>query len=96
METDSSTILDSGPGFDKRTVTENLYKHVEYLSVKIGDRHLWKEHSLVRTADYIQSVFQQSGYSVEFQTYSCYGKNVFNLIAETILPFGIMDTELSW
>lgn len=61
---------------------ENLYRHVEYLSVKIGDRHLWKEDSLKKAADYIESVFTSSGYDVWRQTYSCYGQNVSNLIAE--------------
>ena len=82
METVSSIIPDSHQGFDKRTATENLYKHVEHLAVAIGDRHLWKEQSLDRTAGYIKSVLQQSGYSVELQTYSCYGKNVSNIITE--------------
>ena len=63
-------------------VVENLYKHVEYLSVKVGDRHLWKEGSLSKTADYIESVFNSSGYAVWRQTYSCYGQSVSNLIAE--------------
>ena len=67
---------------NKRIVTDNLHKHVENLSVKIGDRHLWKENSLSNAADYIESEFQNSGYSVQRQTYSCYGKNVSNLIAE--------------
>jgi len=61
---------------------ENLYKHVEYLCVKIGDRHLWKEDSLNKTADYIESVFTSCGYAVRRQTYSCYGQSVSNLIAE--------------
>jgi hypothetical protein len=82
LEGDSSKLLDSGKGFSKQVVTENLYKHVEYLSVEIGDRHLWKEHSLGKTADYIESAFQRSGYSVQRQTYSCYRKSVSNLIAE--------------
>ncbi|NVM21378.1 MAG: M20/M25/M40 family metallo-hydrolase [Desulfobacterales bacterium] len=68
--------------FGKGVAIENLYKHVEYLSVKIGDRHLWKEHSLIETADYVESAFQASGYTVKRQTYSCYGKSVSNLIAE--------------
>jgi len=37
--------------FQKRIVIENLHKHVEYLSVKIGDRHLWKGNSLDRAAE---------------------------------------------
>jgi Zn-dependent M28 family amino/carboxypeptidase len=63
-------------------VIENLYKHVETLSVKIGDRHLWKDDSLNKTAEYIESAFTSYGYAVERQTYSCYGKTVSNLIAE--------------
>lgn len=68
--------------FQKQRLVENLHKHVEYLSVTIGERHLWKEGSLGRTADYIESVFTGYGYAVERQTYSCYGQNVSNLIAE--------------
>ena len=66
----------------EQMLVENLYKHVEYLSVKIGDRHLWKEGSLSKTADYIESVLASSGYAVRRQTYSCYGQSVSNLIAE--------------
>jgi Zn-dependent M28 family amino/carboxypeptidase len=61
---------------------ENLYRHVESLSVKIGDRHLWKEGSLDKAADYIESVLASSGYAVWRQDYSCYGQSVSNLIAE--------------
>lgn len=68
--------------FQKEVVMENLYKHVEYLSVRIGDRHLWKDGSLDNAADYIQSVLVTYGYDVWRQTYSCYGKSVSNLIAE--------------
>ena len=68
--------------FQKEAVVENLYQHVEYLSVKIGERHLWKEGSLERTADYIESAFTSYGYSVWRQTYPCYGKKVSNLIVE--------------
>jgi Zn-dependent M28 family amino/carboxypeptidase len=68
--------------FQKEMVIQNLYQHVEYLSVKIGERHLWKEGSLERTADYIESAFTSYGYSVWRQTYPCYGKKVSNLIVE--------------
>jgi len=68
--------------FQKEVIMENLYKHVEYLSVRIGDRHLWKDGSLDNAADYIQSVLVTYGYDVWRQTYSCYGKSVSNLIAE--------------
>jgi Zn-dependent M28 family amino/carboxypeptidase len=68
--------------FQKQMLIENLYRHVEYLSVKIGDRHLWKEGSLNKAADYIESGFTSSGYAVWRPTYSCYGQSVSNLIAE--------------
>jgi len=68
--------------FQKEVVIRNLYQHVGYLSVKIGERHLWKEGSLEGTVDYIESAFASYGYSVQRQTYACYGKNVSNLIVE--------------
>ncbi len=66
----------------KESLMKSLYKHVEHLSVTVGDRHLWRDHSLDETARYIESVFRDYGYPVRRQTYSCYGKTVFNLIAE--------------
>ncbi len=68
--------------FRKEVIIENLYRHVEYLSVSIGERHLWKTGSLSKAANYIESTFQVSGYTVQRQTYSCYGKGVSNLMAE--------------
>jgi Zn-dependent M28 family amino/carboxypeptidase len=68
--------------FEKESVVENLHRSVNHLSVEIGERHLWRERSLDRTAEYIESAFTAYGYRVARQTYSCYGKNVSNLIAE--------------
>lgn len=68
--------------FEREVVIANLYKHVEYLSVNIGDRHIWKDSSLDKAADYIESAFVACGYGVWRQMYSCYGKGVSNLIAE--------------
>lgn len=80
--TKPSEFLNDLQASRKQVVTENLHKHVEHLSVKIGERHMWKEGSLSKTANYIQSEFQDNGYSVQRQTYSCYGRNVSNLITE--------------
>ena len=41
--------------FQKRAVIDNLYRHVKFLSVDIGDRYLWKESSLERAAEYIEA-----------------------------------------
>jgi Zn-dependent M28 family amino/carboxypeptidase len=79
----SSGVLSPFGIFKKDVVIENLYRHVEYLSVNIGDRHLWKDHSLDEAADYIESAFQANGYAVQRQTYTCYRRRVSNLIVET-------------
>lgn len=50
--------------------------------MNIGDRHLWKDDSLSKAADYVESAFRTYGYEVYRQTYLCYGKSVSNLIAE--------------
>jgi Zn-dependent M28 family amino/carboxypeptidase len=75
-------MLKTSDKFQDQLLRENLYQHVEYLSVKIGERHLWKEGSLDKSADYIESELTAFGYAVQRQTYSCYGKSVSNLIAE--------------
>jgi hypothetical protein len=51
------------PNFQKEEVTKNLYRHVEYLSVKIGERHLWKNDSLSQAAEYVESVLTSCQYS---------------------------------
>ena len=78
------TSVDASMTFMQEVVIDNLYQHVEYLSVTIGDRHLWKGDSLSETTDYIESVLQTCGYTVQRHTYSCYGKSVSNLIAEKV------------
>ncbi len=75
-------MLNRSENFQDQLLRENLYQHVEVLSVKIGDRHLWKEGSLDKSADYIESELTALGYAVQRQTYSCYGKSVSNLIAD--------------
>jgi len=70
------------PNFQKEEITKNLYRHVAHLSVKIGERHLWRNGSLSQAAEYIESVLTSYGYEVWRQTYSCYSKGVSNLIVE--------------
>ena len=75
-------MIDKSDPFQKQRVIENLYQHVNYLSVEVGERHLWRDGSLSQTAQYIESAFTSVGYPVQRQTYSCYGNTVSNLIAE--------------
>ncbi|MBI5585350.1 MAG: M20/M25/M40 family metallo-hydrolase [Deltaproteobacteria bacterium] len=69
-------------GFEKKEVVGNLYRHVHFLSVTIGDRYLWKENSLDRTAEYIEAQWAGAGYPVRRQSFACYGKTVGNLLIE--------------
>ncbi len=68
--------------FNHDTLENNLYRHVDRLSVKIGERHLWKKGSLDAAADYIEWVLADSGYDVSRQKFTAYGNAVSNLIAE--------------
>lgn len=67
----------------KEMLRKTLRDHVEHLTVRIGERNLWKGDSLERAAAYIEGTFRQYGYAVERQTYTCYGKSSSNLVAET-------------
>ncbi len=75
-------MIDKSNLFQKEKVIENLHQHVNYLSVEVGERHLWRDGSLSQTVQYIESAFSSIGYPIQHQTYSCYGKNVSNLIVE--------------
>jgi Zn-dependent M28 family amino/carboxypeptidase len=66
-----------------KMLRENLQKHIEQLTVRIGERNLWKGDSLEQAAAYIEGTFSLYGYAVERQTYTSYGKSSSNLIAET-------------
>ncbi len=70
------------PAFPKPLVMEYLYRHVEHLSVKIGERHQWREDSLRRTVEYIELTLASCGYEVSRQTYPCYNTKVSNLIVQ--------------
>ena len=64
------------------TLRANLRRHVDWLSVQIGERHLWNGDSLRRTADYIESELAASGYAPTRQNFTAFQKNVCNVIAE--------------
>ena len=68
--------------FENHMVHKNLRRHVHYLSSVIGERHMWNNKSLDRAAEYIDSEFRKKNFEVNHQTYSCYGKNVSNVIVK--------------
>lgn len=68
--------------FDEQLVDKNLRQHVQQLSVKIGDRHIWKNNSIDKTVEYIDSIFKINKLATKHQKFSCYGRTVSNLIVE--------------
>ncbi len=73
-----------------------LKKHIHVLAEDIGERHVWRYQKLEETADYIERVFQESGYEVKTQEYLVEEKRVKNLevqipgtsVAEEIIVIG--------
>ncbi|MDA8091820.1 MAG: M20/M25/M40 family metallo-hydrolase [Nitrospiraceae bacterium] len=70
------------------SLEDNLYRHVDHLSAKIGERHLWRKGSLDMSASYIEEVLSGIGYDVSRQKFTAYGQTVSNLIAKTPVAKG--------
>ena len=64
-----------------KVVRDSLRGHVKALAVDIGPRTPFIGDSLVRAAAYIQSAFEDAGFSVTEQSYEYYGQRVANLLA---------------
>ncbi len=62
--------------------TADLQRHVHALAVSIGERHAGKLQQLNQTADYIAKQFELTGLAVSNQTYTAYGTQFRNVIAE--------------
>jgi len=60
---------------------EALREHVNALAVDIGPRTPLTSDSLVRTSNYIHSVFEEAGLSVREQHYQYYDQRVTNVLA---------------
>jgi Zn-dependent M28 family amino/carboxypeptidase len=62
-------------------IREALREHVNALAVDIGPRTPSDPNSLVRAANYVHSVFEDTGLSVWEQNYQCYDQRVMNVLA---------------
>lgn len=63
------------------TLRSVLREHVNALAVDIGPRTPLNPDSLVRTANYIHSVFEDAGLLVQEQNYEYYDQRVTNVLA---------------
>jgi Zn-dependent M28 family amino/carboxypeptidase len=64
-------------------IRDALRQHVNALAVDIGPRTPLSGDSLVRAANYIRSVFEETGLSVREQHYQYFDQRVTNLLAAT-------------
>ena len=71
------------------SLAEEMRGHVQVLAGRIGERHVFRPHSLAAAEDYIAASLARAGYRVEWQTFPVSGVQCSNVIAElkgTTLP----------
>lgn len=78
-----SSVKSEKPASGSDPEVENLYKHVHYLTVRIGSRSVNEYEKIKETKDYIETVLKDLGFDYTFQTYQCMG-NAFSNIIVTI------------
>lgn len=64
------------------SLRDELQRDVEYLAVKIGERHLGRYQALCQAANFVESEFLAAGYEVDRQTYQVHEQDCFNLQVE--------------
>ena len=65
-----------------RRLTDRLRSHVEALAGEIGERNVWNPGTLDRAALYIESAWEEQGFSVRRQRFEARGAECSNLEVE--------------
>ncbi len=66
---------------NREEVRANLTAHLQYLSVTLGDRSIYRPENLKKAEDYVFRAFQEMGYAPRQQTFICQRQEVSNVIA---------------
>ncbi len=69
-------------------IRANLRAHLEYLSVHLGERCIYRPENLQAAEDYVFDRFARCGYRPRRQTFICQGTEVSNVIAGDRAPQG--------
>lgn len=77
-----------GEAMDKGEIRRRLQQHLQYLSVELGDRSIYRPESLKATEDYVAREFESLGYPVRRQPFICQRVEVANVIAGDPDPQG--------
>jgi Zn-dependent M28 family amino/carboxypeptidase len=67
---------------DTQHTAERIKDHLKELTVTIGERSVGVPENLERTANYIESFYQNLGITVHRQPYTYHGDTVVNVVAE--------------
>jgi Zn-dependent M28 family amino/carboxypeptidase len=73
---------------NREDVKTRLKAHLEYLSVQLGDRSLYRPQNLKAAEAYVYQGFLQAGYQPQRQTFICQRLEVSNIIAGDQDPGG--------
>jgi hypothetical protein len=75
----------SAPGLaepmNREEIRANLYAHLRYLSVTLGDRSIYNPGNLKKAEEYVFQTFQDMGYAPRRQTFIYQRQEVSNVIA---------------
>ncbi len=66
---------------NRAAIRAQLTAHLEYLSIRLGDRSLFRPRNLKAAEDYVFSTFQRLGYAPQRRGHTCMGQEVSNIVA---------------
>ena len=70
-----------GKDMEKDEIRRRLQQHLQYLSVDLGERCIFRPQNLKAAEDYVTREFEALGYPVQRQTFICQRVEVANVIA---------------
>jgi Zn-dependent M28 family amino/carboxypeptidase len=73
---------------NRAEIRTHLTAHLEYLSVKLGDRSIYRPQNLQAAEDYVFDTFQDLGYIPRRQSYTYLRRKVSNIIVGNPGPGG--------
>ncbi len=73
---------------NKAEIRQRLQQHLQYLSVDLGERCIFRPQNLKATEDYVAREFESMGYPVRRQAFICQRVEVANVIAGQPDPRG--------
>ena len=73
---------------NRAEIRANLSAHLEYLSVRLGERSIYHPDNLKAAEDYVLASFERLGYEPRRQSYTYMSQEVSNIVAGEAAPGG--------